>query len=243
MTTTNEQHPVKIKNFERDLLVNLSQGEIVERSQRMTRLMDEVRRKKEELDALKKHTNGQIDEIEAQVRRLADEVRDSVTSRRVECQERTNYRVGTVGEYRMDRGGEAGELLPGTERPLTDKERQLENGLKEPLKAATPIDDAKTNGKAKAEAAVDSKKLEGNGADDAVVEDGYKPGSDEPPPIGVGESYEPDGRDFSPNEPQPKYTNPPLATQKRKTSGGSGGGKPKSGGKGGGGKNGSSKRK
>lgn len=132
METTESASNVKIERFTRNLRVPLKEGEIVERAKRNAFLVGEIGQKADERDAAKKQANAQIEELEAEMQRLSLEVRDGATYRDVQCERRYVYRTGNVQEVRTD----TGDVL--NDRPMTDRERQLELGVKEPA-AGEPL--------------------------------------------------------------------------------------------------------
>lgn len=111
---------VKIEKFTRNLRVTLKEGEVVERAKRSAFLLGEIQQKESERDAAKKQANAQIEELGAEMHRLSLEVRDGAAYRDVPCTRHYVYRVGIVEERRSD----TNELL--TDRPMTERERQLE---------------------------------------------------------------------------------------------------------------------
>lgn len=115
---SNEQHPVKIERFPRNLRVKLTDREIVERAQRAAHLAAEVEQQEEAAKAAAKQAKARIEELDAERRRLNLEVMDGAVHREVQCERRYIYRLGVVQEYRTD----TGELL--SERPMTERERQ-----------------------------------------------------------------------------------------------------------------------
>jgi hypothetical protein len=152
---TPEESQVKVERFSRNLRVLLSQDEIVDRAKRSAYLMGEIEQKAEERDAAKKQANAHIEELEAEMHRLSLEVRDGGSYRDVPCERRYIYRTGAVVEVRTDNG----EVL--TERPMTEREKQLELGLKKPDVLPTKV--------------VDGQFAEADG----VVDDDYKPEANE----------------------------------------------------------------
>ncbi len=124
-STSDKQHPVKVERFQRNLKVALTEAQQLDRARRAAEIAGEVGNKEAERDAAKKHVNAQIEELQAEQQRLNGEIRDRATYKDVACERRFNYRLGTVGEYRTD----TNELIPGTERALSDRERQIELGL------------------------------------------------------------------------------------------------------------------
>jgi hypothetical protein len=119
-TTGDTTNPVKIQRFTKNLKVELSKDEIIERAQRQARLAEEIGLKEEERDSAKKHANARIEELEAEAKRLLSEIRDGATWKEVACETRFVYRLGVVHEVRTD----TQEVM--SERAMTDRERQLE---------------------------------------------------------------------------------------------------------------------
>lgn len=132
MENATPESNVKIERFTRNLRVMLKEGEVVERAKRNAYLLGEIQQKEDERDAAKKQANAQIEELEAEMHRLSLEVRDGATYRDIPCERRYVYRTGNVIEVRTD----SGDVL--NERPMTDRERQLELGVKEPV-AGEPL--------------------------------------------------------------------------------------------------------
>lgn len=121
---------VKVERFTRNLRVALKEGEIVERAKRSAFLLGEMQQKESERDAAKKQANAQIEELSSEMHRLSLEVRDGAAYRDVQCTRHYVYRLGTVEERRAD----TNELIH--ERPMTERERQLElEGLAGPKDA------------------------------------------------------------------------------------------------------------
>lgn len=125
-TSDDSKHPVKIERFQRNLRVLLTIDERLDRADRVAAIENDIANKEADRDAAKKHANAQIEELQAEKQRLNGEVRDRAKYADVLCERRFNYRLGKVQEVRTD----TQEVLD--ERPLTDRERQLENGLKDP---------------------------------------------------------------------------------------------------------------
>lgn len=152
--TSNEQHPVKVERFTRNLRCALNESEVNQRARRAAALGHLIGQAEGERDAAKKRANAEIELLQSERNILDQEVNDSATYRDVECQRVFNYRMGEKYEIRTD----TKEEIPGSKQPLTDRERQLELG-------------SKAAGSGGGEAAED---------DDAVVDNDYAPAGDEP---------------------------------------------------------------
>lgn len=121
-----ESKDVKVEKFTRNLRVVLKNDEVVERAKRSAFLLGEIQQKESERDAAKKQANAQIEELSSEMHRLSLEVRDGAAYRDVQCTRHYVYRGGIVEERRTD----TGELL--NDRPMTEREKQLELELKAP---------------------------------------------------------------------------------------------------------------
>lgn len=128
MARTKEKvsNDVKIEKFTRNLRVVLKSEEVVERAKRAAFILGEMQQKESERDAAKKQADAQIEELSSEMHRLSLEVRDGAAYRDVPCTRHYVYRVGIVEERRTD----THELL--NERPMTEREKQLELELKAP---------------------------------------------------------------------------------------------------------------
>lgn len=186
-TTDNEdpKYPVKIQRFSKNLKVELSKDEIVERAKRCAHLSGEIALMEEERDTAKKHANARIEEREAEAKRLQGEIRDGATWKEVPCETRFVYRTAEVQEVRTD----TGEVMHT--RPMTDRERQPE----------LPLDQAQEPA------------AEGEGEpDDGIVDDDYGRDTDENPPTEVPDDDDDEKRSAAaPSAP----TEPKLETAKK----------------------------
>lgn len=118
-TTDIKQPDMKLENFERSLLVPITEKERRELSDRTAYLLAEIDNMTEEQKAAAKQAKAQIDERKAELRRVSNEYRDGQKYAKVKCERRFLYRVGNYQEIRTD----TGEVL--LERPLTEREKQL----------------------------------------------------------------------------------------------------------------------
>lgn len=118
------QHPVKIERFTRSLKCALNDTEILQRARRSAAIAGQIAKAEADRDAANAHHNGAIKLLRAERGNLDQEVNDGATHRDVEVQRRFNYRLGVVLDVRMD----TAETIPGSERPLSNEERQLELG-------------------------------------------------------------------------------------------------------------------
>jgi hypothetical protein len=154
MDGTTEQHHVKVENFERPLLVKLTDKEKSELADRSAFLLGEIEQKSDEQKSAAKHAKAAIDEKKAELKSVSTQYRDGQKFEKVKCERRFQFRLGHVQEVRTD----TGDVLH--ERPMTERERQLEH----PALAG--------NGKAAAKGE----------DDDGIVDNDYKPdGATEPP--------------------------------------------------------------
>ncbi len=118
-TATNESS-VKLENFERSLLVPLSDKEKRELADRSAHLLGEIEQMTEEAKTAAKQGKAQIDERKTELRRVSTEYRDGQKFQKVKCVRKFIYRTGVVVEERTDTGAVLDE------RPMTEREKQKE---------------------------------------------------------------------------------------------------------------------
>lgn len=143
------QHPVKIERFTRSLKCALNDTEILQRARRSAAIAGQIAKAEADRDAANAHHNGAIKLLRAERGNLDQEVNDGATHRDVEVQRRFNYRLGVVLDVRMDT--DPPQTIPGSERPLSNEERQIENGLKDPVQPANDDGDEPTDPEPKLE--------------------------------------------------------------------------------------------
>lgn len=138
-TAIDTKRDVKVEKFHRALRRSLSSDEIVDIAQRSARLASEIEQQEEELKTSTKHAKARIDELAAEKRRLELEIVDGGRLEEAQCERRTIYRLGVVQEVRCD----TGQIL--NERPLSDRERNLELPLQQPVADEAENDDTDTD--------------------------------------------------------------------------------------------------
>lgn len=113
------------ETFTRSLRVDLSDSEVLDRSSRAARLVEERDAMEEALKDYSKHQKALIGEKDSEIRRLSSEVRSRTTYRATDCERVFDYARGNVVETRLD----TGEQL--NERAMVHEERQQELDLTE----------------------------------------------------------------------------------------------------------------
>ena len=234
-STTNEdddgRFPVKVRKFQRNMKVVLTDKQKLERGDRAAYLKGEIEQREEEMASAKKQAQARIDELDSEFSRLMLELRDGSIFTDVACEERFIYRTGEVVEVRTDTKPEQ-EI---GRRAMTDRERQPELPLGEGRKAAeadepddeeTPEEAAAIRPSLAGAATTGSTKVVGDedAGDEGIVDDDYDPNAcdvDEEPDTSIL-----DAKDTRDTDAPPKLETekPKRGTRKKAAS------KPKKGG-------------
>lgn len=141
---------MNVEYFTKSLRCELTEPELLERSQTAARLVVTIDELDAAMKAEAKRRKAVIEEEEAKLRRISAEIRDKATFREIDCERTFDYRLGVVRDVRTD----TGEVL--NERAMTYSERQLELGIDEapatsPTEPAPPADDSEAGAIAAAE--------------------------------------------------------------------------------------------
>lgn len=121
---------VKVENFERSLLVPLTDKERSALADRQAFLLGEISDLVEERKNAAKQAQAEIDAKKAELTQISGEYRAGKKFSKVKCERRFFFRLGNYEEVRLD----TNEKL--VERGLTERERQL----------ALPMEDAEPAG-------------------------------------------------------------------------------------------------
>lgn len=120
MKKRNRVDEKRVNEFAKELPVELTNDELLERGQQLAQVEQRIRDEETHADAVKRDLKARMGNLLVDRARLADIVRRKQEPRPVQCEGWVRFHEGVYEEVRLD----TGEIVAGSRRRLSDEEKQ-----------------------------------------------------------------------------------------------------------------------